>query len=142
MARKNPNKQLELVLNNKDDDGSPAYKEVVNIYFEEILDYVEPNMPLRGEGAYFMTRKFTRGDIDIYQEWLFDLEDLGKPIFAYQCQKQNNGTKLESRYYWSGNQLIEVKTNDPDADREGIENLRYAHEYIEVFNKIANRNWE
>ena len=140
-GKKAPNKHFQLVLNNKNEDSPFPWKEIVDIYFDEVLE-VSGDMPLRGEGAYFMTRKFTHGDIDIYQEWLFDMEDLGKPVFAYQCQQQNDGTKLESRYYWNNYELIEVKSNDRDSDPEGAFMLRYAQEYIQVFNTIANRNWE
>jgi len=135
-----PDKHMELVLCNKDDGACPATKEVVNFFFEEVREFYEPGMALSGEGVYFMTRKYTCGDIDIYQEWLFDREDLGKPVFAYQCQQQNDGSQLESRYYWGHGGLIEMKSNDRDADAEGFAMLRYAQEFLEVFNKIANRN--
>lgn len=135
-----PDKHLELVLSNKADGAMPPSREVVNFYFEEVREYYEPGMALSGEGVYFMTRKYTCGDIDIYQEWLFDREDLGKPVFAYQCQQQNDGSQLESRYYWGPGGLIEMKSNDRDADAEGFAMLRYAQDFLEVFNKIANRN--
>ena len=141
-GKKAPDKHMEIVLNNEEEGGAPPSKEVVTFYFEEKREWVEPNMTLSGEVVYFMTRRFTCGDIDIYQEWLFDIEDLGKPVFAYQCKQQNDGSKLESRYYWNNYSLIEMKSNDQNADPEGAFMLRYAQEYIEVFNKIANRNWE
>lgn len=136
-----PNKHQQLVLNNQFDE-APPFKEVVDIYFDEIRQFDNGDVPMSTESPYFMTRRYTCGDIDIYQEWLFDAKEPGKLLFAYECEQQNDGSKLESRYYWDANGLIEVKTNNPDADREGAFMQRYAGEYLSVFETIANRNWE
>lgn len=136
-----PNKHQQLVLNNQFDE-APPFKEVVDIYFDEIRQFDNGDVPMSTESPYFMTRRYTCGDIDIYQEWLFDAKEPGKLLFAFECEQQNDGSKLESRYYWDANGLIEVKTNNPDADREGAFMQRYAAEYLSVFETIANRNWE
>lgn len=136
-----PNKHQQLVLNNQFDE-APPFKEVVDIYFDEIRQFDNGDVPMSTESPYFMTRRYTCGDIDIYQEWLFDAKEPGKLLFAFECEQQNDGSKLESRYYWDANGLIEVKTNNPDADREGAFMQRYAGEYLSVFETIANRNWE
>lgn len=136
-----PNKRQQLVLNNQFDE-APPFKEVVDIYFDEIRQFDNDALPTSTESPYFMTRRYTCGDIDIYQEWLFDAKEPGKLLFAFECEQQNDGSKLESRYYWDANGLIEVKTNNPDADREGAFMQRYAGEYLSVFETIANRNWE
>ena len=136
-----PNKHQQLVLNNQFDE-APPFKEVVDIYFDEIRQFDNGDVPMSTESPYFMTRRYTCGDIDIYQEWLFDAKEPGRLLFAFECEQQNDGSKLESRYYWDANGLIEVKTNNPDADREGAFMQRYAGEYLSVFETIANRNWE
>jgi len=139
--KKVPDKHMQLILNNKREMAMPPFKEVVDIYFEAQPDKENPDFG-DVEVPYFMTCRYTCGDIDYYREWLFDKDNPENVVFAFESQTQNDGPNLESRYYWNNNTLIEFKANHEDADPEGNHMLRYLSEYMNVFNTIANRNWE